>query len=427
MNILIKDCYIIHGDLTVGKGDIGIANDKISFVGSAPADFKPDRTIDGKDRLAAPSFVNSHTHASMTLLRSYGDDMALMDWLNNKIWPVEAKMVEKDIRVGAELGVLEMIKSGTTAFADMYGPFMDSVAEVAVNAGVRGVIARGIIGLFPSWRDILNDNVRLFKELNGSGDGLITVMMGIHAPYTCSPDVCEECVGKAKEYSIPIHIHMNETQAEIKEIGEKYGKRPFKYIEDTGLFDLPAIAAHCVWMEDEDIEIMKRHNISAMHNPGSNMKLGSGVSPVRKMMQAGINVALATDGASSNNNLDMLEEVRLAALLHKVNELDPLAITAKEAFVMGTENGAKALGLAGVGKIEAGAKADIVLYNINRPEWIPHHDLLSLLVYSANSASVDGVLCNGKILMEKGQVLTMDEERILHEANIVAMELVNRK
>jgi len=424
--ILIKGASVLQADYTVKVADIAIEDTLIKAIGAIPADFAPDQTIEGKDHFAVPGFVNGHTHASMTMLRSYGDDMELMDWLNNRIWPTEAKMVEKDIRVGGELALLEMIKTGTTAFADMYGPHMESVIEATIQAGIRGVIARGAIGLFPAGRQILEDNVNLYENFHGAGDGLITIMMGVHAPYTCPPEFCAYARELAAKHNIPIHIHMNETQAEIKQIQEQYGKRPFKYIEDTGLFDFPSIAAHCVWLDDEDIAIIKKHNISAIHNPGSNMKLASGVSPVPRLIKEGVNVALGTDGASSNNNLDMLEEVRLAAMLHKVNELDPLAVPAKEALKLGTENGAKALLLDKVGKLEPGYKADIVLYDMNRTEWCPRHDLVSLLVYSANSSSVDTVLCNGKVIIAKGEVLTLDEERILHEAQEVAMDLVNR-
>lgn len=426
MNILIKGASVLMPDYTTKVADIAITDDKIVTVGEVPADFVADRTVEGKDHMAVPGFINAHTHASMTLLRSYGDDMELMDWLNNKIWPLEAKMKEKDIRVGAELAVLEMIKSGTTAYADMYGPWLESVADVTIKAGIRGVLARGPIGFMPGSEKVLDQNVELFKNYNGAGDGLISVFLGVHAPYTCPPAFCEKAASLAKANNIPVHIHMNETQAEIKQMAEQYGKRPFKYIEDIGLFDMPAIAAHCVWLDEEDISIMKKHNITAVHNPGSNMKLASGISPVPRLLAEGINVALGTDGASSNNNLDMLEEVRLAAMLHKVNQFDPLAVSAKEALKLGTENGAKALLLHGVGTIAVGNKADIVLYNMNRPEWVPRHDLVSLLVYSASSASVDTVLCNGKVIMEKGEVLTMDEERIMYEAQETAMELVSR-
>ncbi|MBO6244727.1 MAG: amidohydrolase, partial [Anaerovibrio sp.] len=353
-NLLIKGAHVLLDDYAVKEADIAVKDTEILSIGHIPADFKADRTVDGSNHFAAPGFVNGHTHASMTMLRSYGDDMELMDWLNNRIWPTEAKMVEKDIRVGGELALLEMIKTGTTAYADMYGPHMESVIEATIKAGIRGVIARGAIGLFPAGRQILEDNVKLFENYHGAGDGLITIMMGVHAPYTCPPEFCEYARELAVKHQIPIHIHMNETQAEIKQIQEQYGKRPFKYIEDTGLFELPAIAAHCVWLDNEDIAIMKKHNISAIHNPGSNMKLASGVSPVPRLLKEGINVALGTDGASSNNNLDMLEEVRLAAMLHKVNELDPLAVPAKVALQLGTENGAKALLLDKVGKLTPG-------------------------------------------------------------------------
>ena len=427
MNILVKGASVLQPDYTTKVADIAITDDKIVAVGEVPSGFVADNTINGKDKFAVPGFVNTHTHASMTLLRSYADDLALMDWLNNHIWPVEAKMVEKDIRVGGELAVLEMIKSGTTAFLDMYGPYLESVIDVTAKAGIRGVFSRGPIGFIPGQDKVLDENVTMYKNYNGTADGRITVAMGVHAPYTCPPEFCEKAAGLAKDNGMHMHIHMSETQEEINQMQEKYGKRPFKYIEETGLFDVPAIAAHCVWLDDEDFAIMKKHNIAVAHNPASNMKLASGIAPVPRMLKEGITVGLGTDGTSSNNNLDMLEEIRLAAILHKVNELDPLSVPAAEALKMGTETGAKAIWLDDTGVIAPGKKADIVLYDLNRPEWCPRHNLVSLLVYSASSASADTMICNGKVIMEKGKVLTMDEERILHEAQEAAMALVNRK
>lgn len=427
MNILVKGASVLQPDYTTKVADIAITDDKIVAVGELPAGFVADNTINGKDKFAVPGFVNTHTHASMTLLRSYADDLALMDWLNNHIWPVEANMVEKDIRVGGELAVLEMIKSGTTAFLDMYGPYLESVIDVTAKAGIRGVFSRGPIGFIPGQDKVLDENVTMYKNYNGTADGRITVAMGVHAPYTCPPEFCEKAAGLAKDNGMHMHIHMSETQDEINQMQEKYGKRPFKYIEETGLFDVPAIAAHCVWLDDEDFAIMKKHNIAVAHNPASNMKLASGIAPVPRMLKEGITVGLGTDGTSSNNNLDMLEEIRLAAILHKVNELDPLSVPAAEALKMGTETGAKAIWLDDTGVIAPGKKADIVLYDLNRPEWCPRHNLVSLLVYSASSASADTMICNGKVIMEKGKVLTMDEERILHEAQEAAMALVNRK
>ena len=427
MNILVKGASVLQPDYTTKVADIAITDDKIVAVGEVPAGFVADNTINGKDKFAVPGFVNTHTHASMTLLRSYADDLALMDWLNNHIWPVEAKMVEKDIRVGGELAVLEMIKSGTTAFLDMYGPYLESVIDVTAKAGIRGVFSRGPIGFIPGQDKVLDENVTMYKNYNGTADGRITVAMGVHAPYTCPPEFCEKAAGLAKDNGMHMHIHMSETQDEINQMQEKYGKRPFKYIEETGLFDVPAIAAHCVWLDDEDFAIIKKHNIAVAHNPASNMKLASGIAPVPRMLKECITVGLGTDGTSSNNNLDMLEEIRLAAILHKVNELDPLSVPAAEALKMGTETGAKAIWLDDTGVIAPGKKADIVLYDLNRPEWCPRHNLVSLLVYSASSASADTMICNGKVIMEKGKVLTMDEERILHEAQEAAMALVNRK
>lgn len=427
MNILVKGASVLQPDYTTKVADIAITDDKIVAVGEVPAGFVADNTINGKDKFAVPGFVNTHTHASMTLLRSYADDLALMDWLNNHIWPVEAKMVEKDIRVGGELAVLEMIKSGTTAFLDMYGPYLESVIDVTAKAGIRGVFSRGPIGFIPGQDKVLDENAVMYKNYNGTADGRITVAMGVHAPYTCPPEFCEKAAGLAKDNGMHMHIHMSETQDEINQMQEKYGKRPFKYIEETGLFDVPAIAAHCVWLDDEDFAIIKKHNIAVAHNPASNMKLASGIAPVPRMLKEGITVGLGTDGTSSNNNLDMLEEIRLAAILHKVNELDPLSVPAAEALKMGTETGAKAIWLDDTGVIAPGKKADIVLYDLNRPEWCPRHNLVSLLVYSASSASADTMICNGKVIMEKGKVLTMDEERILHEAQEAAMALVNRK
>ena len=427
MNILVKGASVLQPDYTTKVADIAITDDKIVAVGEVPAGFVADNTINGKDKFAVPGFVNTHTHASMTLLRSYADDLALMDWLNNHIWPVEAKMVEKDIRVGGELAVLEMIKSGTTAFLDMYGPYLESVIDVTAKAGIRGVFSRGPIGFIPGQDKVLDENAVMYKNYNDTADGRITVAMGVHAPYTCPPEFCEKAAGLAKDNGMHMHIHMSETQDEINQMQEKYGKRPFKYIEETGLFDVPAIAAHCVWLDDEDFAIMKKHNIAVAHNPASNMKLASGIAPVPRMLKEGITVGLGTDGTSSNNNLDMLEEIRLAAILHKVNELDPLSVPAAEALKMGTETGAKAIWLDDTGVIAPGKKADIVLYDLNRPEWCPRHNLVSLLVYSASSASADTMICNGKVIMEKGKVLTMDEERILHEAQEAAMALVNRK
>ena len=420
--MIIKNTSVLRHNGDIQDADIIIEDDKIAFVGrvvngNVLADHvKNIKIIDGKGKLAVPGLVNAHTHASMTLLRSFADDKKLMDWLQEDIWPIEAKMGREDIYIGAALAAVEMIRSGTTAFADMYGPCMDEVAKVVDESGLRGVLSRGLIGVVDGDKK-LQENIELFKEFNNTSEGRVTVMFGPHAIYTCPPEYLIKVANAASELGAEIHIHMNETLDEINGCIKDYGKRPFEVVNETGLFDQGTLAAHCVHLSPEEIEIIKEKNIRVVHNPGSNMKLASGIAPVPELLKEGVVVALGTDGASSNNNLDMLEEVRLAALLHKVNTLDPLAIPAAEALKLGTENGAAALGLQNVGRIEKDYKADIVLYDMKNAEWQPRYNPISLLVYSANSSSVDTVIVNGKVLMEHGELKTLDEEKILFNFN----------
>ena len=424
-NFVIKNVKYFAPNGEVETGNIFIEGDKISKITAGEFDAKNfSNVIDGKNKFAVPGFVNSHTHASMTLLRSYSDDKALMDWLNKDIWPIEDKMTANDIRVGAELAAVEMIKSGTTAFADMYGPNMEEVAQVVETSGLRGILCRGIIGIF-NGDEKLATNIDLYKNWHGKADGRITVMFGPHAIYTCPPDFLKKIYNEASKFGAEIHMHMNETQDEINDCVKKYGKRPFEVVAETGLFELGTLAAHCVWLSDEEIEIIKSKKIRVANNPGSNMKLASGVAPVVKLLQKNICVGLGTDGTSSNNNLDMLEEIRLAALLSKVEMLDPLVIPAAEALKMGTEYGAKAVGLKNVGKIETGYKADITLFDMSGVEWQPCYNPVSLLVYSANSSSVDTVIVDGKILMQNRELKTLDEEKIIAEFKSAANRLTN--
>lgn len=415
MKVLISHARILRADGSVQEGSIAIEGSKIAAIGDIPASWQPERTIDAKDKFAVPGFVNAHTHASMTLLRSYADDMKLMDWLQQKIWPIEAKMKNEDVYWGAMLAAVEMIQSGTTTFADMYGPDMEKVAEVVEKSGLRAVLSRGLIGVAPDAAEKLEENVTLFKNWHEKADGRITVMFGPHALYTCPPDYLRKVAETAKSLGAEIHIHMSETKGEVEDCLKQYGKRPFAHVAATGLFDNGTLAAHCVHLDDEDIDIIKRYGIRVAHNPGSNMKLASGIAPVPRLLSEGVCVALGTDGASSNNNLDMLEEINLAATLHKVANYDPEAVPAGEALRMGTMYGAKAVGLSSVGVLKEGCKADLVLFDMNSPAWTPRHDPVSLLVYSANASSADTVIVDGRILMEKRELLTLDEERIMFE------------
>lgn len=404
----------------VETANIFVSGDKISKI--TRGEVVHANIIDGKNKFATPGLVNAHTHASMTLLRSYSDDKTLMDWLQKDIWPIEAKMTRKDIYFGAALAAIEMIRGGTTAFADMYGPFMEEVAKVVAESGLRGSLSRGIIGIADGEKK-LAENVELYKDYQGAADGRVTIMFGPHAIYTCPPDFLSKVGSEASKLGAEIHIHMNETRVEVEDCIKAYGKRPFEVIEATGLFENGTLAAHCVHLSESEVEIIKSRKIRVAHNPGSNMKLASGICPVKKLLDAGITVALGTDGASSNNNLDMLEEIRLAALLAKVDTFDPLAVPAAQAIQMATEFGAEALGLKNVGKLEVGSKADIVLWDMSGAEWQPNYNPASLLVYSANSSAADTVIVDGKILMQNRELKTLDEEKIIAEFKACANRL----
>ena len=417
---VIRGVKMLKPSGEVETSNIFVSGDKISKI--TRGEVTHDHIIDGKNKFATPGLVNAHTHASMTLLRSYSDDKSLMDWLQKDIWPVEAKMKRKDIYFGAGLAAIEMIRGGTTAFADMYGPCMEEVAKIVDESGLRGSLCRGLIS-FADGEKKLDENVELYKNYHGSADGRVTIMFGPHAIYTCPPEYLKKVAVEASKLGAEIHIHMNETQTEIEDCIKTYGKRPFEVILETGLFENGTLAAHCVHLSDSEIEIIKSKKIRVAHNPGSNLKLASGISPIKKLLDAGITVALGTDGASSNNNLDMLEEIRLAALLAKVESMNPLAVPANQALQMATEYGAEALGLQNVGKLEVGYKADIVLWDMSGVEWQPNYNPASLLVYSANSSSADTVIVDGKILMQNRELKTLDEEKICAEFKACAERL----
>jgi len=420
--ILLKNISALLPDGTVKETDVAIENDRICAVGDKMEKEAFDTVIDGRDKLVTPGLVNAHTHASMTLLRSYADDMALMDWLEKKIWPVEAKMKKDDIYWGAMLAIAEMLRSGTTAFADMYGD-MEQVARACADAKMRAALSRGIIGVAPNGAQALEENIALYKEFHGAENGRITVMFGPHAPYTCPPDFLRKVAGEAQKLNANVHIHLSETKEEVENCLKDYGKTPFGVMEEAGILDCGTLAAHCVHLTDEDIALMKAYHVRAAHNPGSNMKLASGVSPVPKLLAAGVCVAIGTDGASSNNNLDMVEEMRLAALLHKVDRLDPLAVPAAEAVKMATQYGAQALGFKDGGAICPGKKADLTIFSMRGLRWQPRHNIVSLLAYSVGADSVDTVIVDGNILLRGGELTTIDEERVVFEANRRAMRL----
>ncbi|NLO89589.1 MAG: amidohydrolase [Clostridia bacterium] len=427
MSILIKNVSILFFDseeeLSFSEGDVFVKGDIIESVGKK-LDVEADVVIDGRDKVALPGFVNAHTHAAMALFRGYADDLPLDIWLNEKIWPVEAKLTPEDVYWGVKLALLEMIKGGITAYGDMYF-FMDEEAEAVTEAGIRASLSVGLIAVAGDPSQKLREAEHFVSRWNGEAEGRITAMFGPHAPYTCPPGFLKEVVSAAKQYGVGIHTHLAETKKEVEDIYKLYGKSPVEVYEEAGVLDLHVLAAHCVHMTSRDMEILKNHGVFVVHNPQSNLKLGSGIAPVPEMLKKGIPVALGTDGAASNNNLDIFEEMRTAALLHKGVNLNPTLVTASEALKMATIWGAEALGLKNVGKIEPGKKADIVLLDFNSPHLQPKIDHVAHIVYSAGSADVDTVIVDGKIIMKNGKVLTLDEEKIYQEVQKRTQRLIS--
>lgn len=430
--LLIKAGNIITmdepGNLITG-GEIAIDGERISYIGpygSTPGDFKPDKILGGDKMLAMPGFVNCHTHASMTLLRSYADDLPLMKWLQEKIWPVEDNMTADDIYWGAMLACVEMIKSGTTTFADMY-MHMDRVAGAVEETGMRAVLSRGMVGIGPNGAQALEESTEFIRQYNNTAEGRVTCMFGPHAPYTCPPEYIQQVMTAAKELGVGIHIHLAETRTELEDIKEKYGKTPIQLMDSIGLFELPVLAAHCVHLDDRDIEILVDKKAGIAHNPESNMKLASGIAPVQQLIKAGAVVGLGTDGAASNNNLDMLEELRSALLLQKVATGDATTMPAPAALAMATREGARVLGLEKeIGMLRPGYKADIILLDVDKPHLCPLHNPVAHIAYAAASADVDTTIINGRVVMENRRLLTVDESEVLAGAEECARVLVEK-
>ena len=422
--ILIRADYLLPGGEnwdTIQGTELLIEGGKISYMG--PRLNYPvgeiDRIIEGKNKLVMPGFVNTHTHAAMALFRGYADDMPLMDWLEHKIWPAEARLNKEDIYWGTMLAICEMIRGGTTCFADMYF-HMGEVARACLESGIRGSLAQGLIGLdgAQEGEKRLQVSRDLVSDWHGAGEGLISIMLGPHAPYTCPPQYLEKVIAVADDLKVPMHIHLAETRGEVQDCLNNWGKRPIELMESIGLFARPVLAAHCVHLSEDEIKTLVRRQVFIAHNPGSNLKLGSGIAPLADLLEQGALVSLGTDGAASNNNLDMLEEMRLAALLAKGSREDPTVLPAREALKMATVNGARSLfPEEGMGTIREGSPADLIMLDLDKPHFHPYHNLPANIVYAAASADVELVMVKGKLLMEQRKLLTIDEEKVLHEAN----------
>lgn len=407
MGILIKNVQL-NGHQT----DVLISGNRFEKI--APnIESAAAQVMDGRDRALIPGLVNMHTHASMTLMRSYADDLELHDWLTNYIWPLEAKLTEDDIYHGARLACLEMIKSGTTCFNDMYWHF-HGVARAVEEMGLRAMLSSVFIDFSDEERAKSErvQAVKLFEESSRYSDR-IGFALGPHAIYTVSETSLKWAKAFADEHGLLFHIHLSETEKEVEDCLELHGERPVQWLEKIDLLGPNVIAAHVLHVTDEEIEILARRRVRVVHNPVSNMKLASGTFPFLRMQKAGVLLSLGTDGASSNNNLCMLEEMKIAALQAKLIHQDPTVLPAKTVFDMATINGAEALEL-DTGRIAEGALADCVLIDLTNPRLVPGYQLIDDLVYSADSSCVDTVICDGKILMENGRV--DGEQEIIAEA-----------
>jgi 5-methylthioadenosine/S-adenosylhomocysteine deaminase len=429
MKILIKNARILPVDeamSVIENGWIGIDGNTIVFVEREEiqfvSSFQADRVIDAKGKMAMPGFVNTHSHSPMTILRCFGDDLPLDEWLFGKMIPTEEKFSKEDIYWGGMLGVIEQIKSGVTCFADMYEPsnvIMDLVVENQIRANVAGPH----ITINPDKE--YEEYVAHMKKWNNSHDGLIRESAIIHSIYTYSEEKIRARVAAAKEANTGIQIHISEAPFEQAQIAEKYGKTPMQMLEERGVFDVPTLAAHCVHLTDGDFEILKRRDISVAHCPSSNLKLGSGIADVPRMLAEGINVTIGTDGASSNSNLNFVEEMHLTSMIHKGNQMNPLVVNAKEVLRMATVNGAKATGFGNeVGTLEPGKKADLILIDTDKAHLTPLNNPFSAAVYSMQGSDVDTVIVNGRVLMENREMKFVDEEKIKYQVRNIAKRLI---
>lgn len=415
---------VVTGDeagTVYAPGEVALDGARISYVGP-PREPSPGRVVDLPEGAVIPGLVNAHQHAAMVLFRGYADDVRLMPWLKDHIWPVEARLSDEDVRVGTLLAAAEMIRSGTTAFLDMY-MFPEAVAAASETAGMRVGIAWPLVGTLESARPRLDRLGELAEEWSGSE--LVEAWLGPHAPYTCSEDLLVRVGEWSREKDFRIHIHLAESDEEVDDLRRERGMSPIVYAETVGILGPRTVVAHAAVLDAGDVEILGASGASVAHCPVSNLKLGNGVARIRELLAHGVNVALGSDGAASTNTLDMFLEMRLAAWLQKSAAGDPASFTAGDAFLLATRGGARALGLSG-GILAEGRPADLVGIQTWASHLQPVHDALSALVYAARPEDVRYTVINGRLVLDDGLITTFDEEAVLHEARERARRLVNR-
>ncbi len=403
------------------RGAVAISGDRIALVSDSPQRierYERERgeglqVADGAGRLVMPGLINLHNHVSMTLMRGYADDLPLMPWLTEKIWPFEAKLDGDDIYSGAELGIAEMLLGGTTAFVDMYW-YADRVAEAAIRSGIRAVVSPAFVGT--AFEGYVERTQRMIERYNGAAGDRIRVWVAPHAPYTCTPEQIRESLKLCERNGVGVNIHVAETLSEVETIRERYVKTPVEHLRDLGVFDYRALAVLCVHLTETDMEILSRQGVSVVYNPQSNMKLASGIAPVARLLERGANVGIGTDGPSSNNDLDMWDEMRTGSFLQKVATGDPCVLPAYEVLRMATTRAADAIGMKGeIGVLAEGARADLIVLNLDKPHLTPCHDLVANLVYCAKPSDVETVMVDGRIVVRQGALANGDFGAIRRE------------
>jgi 5-methylthioadenosine/S-adenosylhomocysteine deaminase len=411
----------------IPAGAVAIQADRIAAVGPADelAAIQPGRVLDARGGIIMPGLVNTHTHAAMTLFRGLADDLPLMSWLDEHIFPAEAAMDAGKVHAGALLACAEMIMSGTTTFCDMY-LFEEEVARAAQTAGMRAVVGEVLFD-FPSPNYGSPDQGLAYTETlieAFRGDALITIAVEPHSPYLCAPAVLTRAFALAGEHGLPLVIHLAETAGEVATIRERYGRTPVGHLEELGILAPNVLACHCVALSQHDIELLRRREVKVSHNPESNMKLASGIAPVPRLLEAGVCVGLGTDGAASNNNLDLFLEMDTAAKLHKVQRLDPTVLDAGTVLRMATIDGARALGLGDrIGSLEPGKQADVIVLDTRKPHLVPMHHPVSQLVYAARGSDVAAAVINGRVVMENGCILSFDVGQAMDDVNRIAAQI----
>jgi len=433
-DVLFTNAVIVTMDeqFTVHRtGGAAVTADRIVAVGPEALTFTAGETVDCRGRVLMPGLINAHTHAPMSLLRGLADDLRLDVWLMGYMMPVEREFVSPDfVRLGTRLSCAEMIRSGVTCFADMYY-FEDAVAEAASGAGLRALCGQTVLRFPAPDAPSYEDSLALARDFieRWRGHPLIVPAPAPHAPYTTTPDILRACADLAAEFDVPLHTHLSETLLEVEESRRQYGMPVIPWVRRQGLFGAKVLAAHCVHVDEGEIRTFKNVGAGVAHNPTSNLKLGAGVAPVAKMLELGVPVGIGTDGPASNNDLDMFEEMRLAALLAKGISNDPTAVPARDAVAMATRLGARALHMGHLtGSLEPGKRADLVVVDLDTTHNLPSFDrepgaIYARIVYAAKSADVSDVMCNGRWLMRDRRLLTLDEPALARDARELARRI----